>query len=188
MSGLSKFVVFLIATSIVTVSALWIIGGRPNTASIEVVIAARPEEVFSWLVDPGKRTMWVHNLEQTILETEEPEGRPEKFVSTFRFGDRTENHDETVLQHDAGQFLSLKDHSGGVQTTKVFRLEPAGKQVRLKYEIIQKANSLWKLKFAMQASDLEARIQTESLELKRLAEKNSEMPFLFGEPVHNPDQ
>jgi len=183
MSGLGKFGIFLFTAAVILVSALWIMGGRPHKAMAEVWVSAEPDEVFSWLVDPEKRTRWVQNLEKTAIAESDTDGTPVKFVSTFREGDRSMKLEEIVQQHDAARFLSLKYESGGIETTRVFRIEPEGKRVRLTFEMIQKSLNLWRLKHALQATDLQAQIQSESAVLKKLAEKNSETPFLFGEPI-----
>lgn len=178
-----KLLLLLLIVLGVVLGALWIIGGRPANIETSIQIAAAPQDIFDWLVQPEKRTQWTEHLVSTALVSSSPEGQPLAWESVYDHDGKRETLDEQILQYQPGDFLSVRSRRNGCRVTRVYRLEKETQAVRLRIEHFETAEGVGRLWFALSARDPLVRMKSEAQSLKKLVEQNRTIPVIFGDPL-----
>jgi uncharacterized protein YndB with AHSA1/START domain len=148
--------------------------------SIEIEIDCSPEEVFSWLKDPGKAKEWM----TSVSETEMLSGTPDTVGSTFREIIKDQNGQAemqgVVTGYRENELISFH-LSGQYNTVDVeFRLEKIGERTRVVQTADVRFRSFMKiLSFFLGPAlkrEITAQSQKEFAQLKLLCETKMDIP------------
>ncbi|MEX2015716.1 MAG: SRPBCC family protein [Candidatus Hydrogenedentales bacterium] len=110
-----------------------------SQTQLHVAIAAAPEEVWPWLVEPERMVQWMQPLQMVELETPPPLDGGSRYRFVAPYGNRVHTFHGEVLAYDPfarfGIRLGGGAFSDGVTATAIFSLAAAGAATRVDLSI-----------------------------------------------------
>lgn len=169
-TGLSKFLLFAFIAIVLILGGLWLVGGKQRNYQAQIVIDAKPANVFPHLVEPNLRKKWVVGLQDARLQTDPPVQLDAQFRSVFRREDTDFEAEETVIRFDPGELVVILCRAPHAVITSVVRLESVGDMTRVSYEVSESLHGLARFQAAIAKSKMQDQVEREILALKSAVE------------------
>ena len=98
MSGIVKFLLFLVIAMGITIGCLWFLGGKKQEYSTVVSINASTDQIYPYLTEPERIKKWKSELVEIRLLQEGPIELGSKSVSTLQFNGTTKVFNDEVIR------------------------------------------------------------------------------------------
>jgi uncharacterized protein YndB with AHSA1/START domain len=172
MYELWKYVLYLLVALGVVAAGLWLLGGKNQEYSTDLLIEAPPDVVFPYLTDAKQLKKWAAGF----VETQSLSGKPNEEGATARTVIEGENGHlefvDTILRFDENEMLSVRSQNSAVTSTAIYRLEAKEKATLLNYTVKKSYKGIARLLIPFQKDTVQARIASEALSLKKLIEQD----------------
>lgn len=171
----TRFFLFLSIFVIVVVSGIWIWGGKKHEYVAKLLIDRQPQQVFSYLTQPDSLMQWVSGL-KSVEELSPAKGAASRAEKTQRVvketsGNQTHFQDQ-VIRFEQDELLTVQSTNGTEIITSIFQLEPTAGKTQLTYRVKIEYVGFGRLLAPFQKHELESKIETEAIKLKKLVEQN----------------
>ena len=116
------------------VLALWFIGGRTAVYYADIEIAAAPDEVFQYLIEPDQVVKWIHGVTkiEPLTEGEHQVGGRARVTVIDDGGNEFVIEDE-VLKSEPGQLLELQMTSDMFEIISSYDLHTHGSTTHISH-------------------------------------------------------
>lgn len=170
MSAVSKTALYLSILIVLSLSAIWYIGGNKVLFEGQIEIAAAPQQVFRVLTEPDSRAAWQTQVTRVELSTARPLAPQSRYVTERTIRQHTYSTHDRILQFEQDEWLSIQtEMPPGLQTT-IFRLTRKGSQTVLNYRLTEQPWGWNRLTYLFSQSPGSQRVEQELLRIKELAE------------------
>lgn len=176
MSRLTRFLLFLVVTTLVATAGLWILGGKKTDFSTSISIAAHPSQIFPYLTQPEQLKQWMTGLEQVDEILPIPKGEYAPVADTHRTlvdpSGRLSQFRDTVIRFTPDELISVQSTNSLIVLTSIFQLEiKAPRQTSITYQVKSMPVGLGRLLAPLRTSDLQKQIVDDVRRLKELVER-----------------
>ncbi|MEE2825222.1 MAG: SRPBCC family protein [Planctomycetota bacterium] len=188
MSGIVKFLLFLVIAMGITIGCLWFLGGKKQEYSTVVSINASTDQVYPYLTEPERIKKWNSELVEIRLLQEGPIELGSKLVSSLQFNGTTQVFKEEVIRFQENEVFTVRSRASDVIFSSIFKLENESGKTRLSYQVKLTNRGLNRLMAPLQDSDLRQQQMVRNvLALKKIVESEIlAMPFNVRE--NSPDR
>jgi carbon monoxide dehydrogenase subunit G len=135
------------------------------TSAVE--IAAGPDAVFEWLIEPDRLARWISGFAGSEALTEGGARLGARSRDTLREGSRTMVAETEITEFEPGRLMRVSIDAGGVRSDDSYALTPAGKGTRLEYTSDVHLGGLMRLMTPLITRQMRARAERDLATLKR---------------------
>ena len=154
MSGIVKFLLFLVIAMGITVGCLWFLGGKKQEYSTVVSINASIDQVYPYLTEPERMKKWKSELVEIRLLQDGPVELGSKSVSTLQFNGTTKVFNDEVIRFQENEVFTVRSQAPDVIFSSIFKLENESGKTGLSYQVKLTNRGLNRLMAPLQDSDL----------------------------------
>lgn len=179
MSGIVKFLLFLVIAMGITIGCLWFLGGKKQEYSTVVSINASTDQIYPYLTEPERIKKWKSELVEIRLLQEGPIELGSKSVSTLQFNGTTKVFNDEVIRFQENEVFTVRSRAPGVIFSSIFKLENESGKTGLSYQVKLTNRGFNRLMAPLQDSDLrQQQMVRNALALKKIVESEIlAMPF-----------
>ena len=174
MKPTSKIALWILLIATVVAAGLWLAGGKKLECSAEIEIAATPDEVFAFLVEPNKLKTWVPGLSEVkkLVPTEKSTTGPNRIVTprTVSHNGKELRFEDEVIRYQENEFLTVQSTDANQVITSIFNLQPQGTGTRLSYRVTVVHQGLGRLLASFKTNSLHRQRQIDQ-DIRVLKEK-----------------
>ena len=171
MSGIVKFLLFLVIAMGITVGCLWFLGGKKQEYSTVVSINASIDQVYPYLTEPERMKKWKSELVEIRLLQDGPVELGSKSVSTLQFNGTTKVFNDEVIRFQENEVFTVRSQAPDVIFSSIFKLENESGKTGLSYQVKLTNRGLNRLMAPLQDSDLrQQQMVRDALALKKIVE------------------
>jgi len=176
MNTSTRILLFSLIVLGVVAGGLWIMGGKKDEFSTELMIDAQPQQIFPYLTEPAKLKQWFDGLESVENYQPAKADIPSKYTLTTRVttnqnGKRT-THQDQVIRYELDNLLTVQSRNANEVITWIYELEPDKEKTRFRCRVKTEHLAIGRFLAPMQKTTLESKIESDARRLKELIEKN----------------
>lgn len=152
---------------------LWLLGGRTFQHRAEVLVAVPPDQVFSYLTDPGLLRQWIGGLVESVPMGDATLRVGAKAREVVEEKGRRFEMQSEVLRLEPNQMLEVSLQNDFARIISRYQLQPENGQTRLTHTMQSNYQGLLARLFGpFMSLAVQSKLDRDFQQLKQLAEKN----------------